>query len=126
MLYRDNGKENGSYYSILGLYRDNGRENGNYCIIRASKLHLKQAPINICTLYISLDSQRPVGFCEKLPSHPDVPQEGPWCLPTRPLARRLQERSVLEAMTSGKCGEIKIESRNKFCVLDPKGGGIHL
>ena len=29
-LYRDNGKENGSYYSILGLYRDNGKENGNY------------------------------------------------------------------------------------------------
>ena len=24
-LYRDNGKENGSYYSILGLYRDNGK-----------------------------------------------------------------------------------------------------
>ena len=33
-LYRDNGKENGSYYIIigykLGLYRDNGKENGNY------------------------------------------------------------------------------------------------
>ena len=29
-LYRDNGKENGNYYSILGLYRDNGKENGNY------------------------------------------------------------------------------------------------
>ena len=28
--YRDNGKENGNYYSILGLYRDNGKENGNY------------------------------------------------------------------------------------------------
>ena len=27
---RDNGKENGDYYSILGLYRDNGKENGNY------------------------------------------------------------------------------------------------
>ena len=25
-----NGKENGSYYSILGLYRDNGKENGSY------------------------------------------------------------------------------------------------
>ena len=23
-LYKDNGKENGNYYSILGLYRDNG------------------------------------------------------------------------------------------------------
>ena len=39
-LYRDNGKENGNYKSILGyilgiilgLYRDNGKENGNYCI----------------------------------------------------------------------------------------------
>ena len=29
-LHRDNGKENGSYYSILGLHRDNGKENGNY------------------------------------------------------------------------------------------------
>ena len=30
-LYWDNGKENGNYYSILGLlYRDNGKENGNY------------------------------------------------------------------------------------------------
>ena len=25
---RDNGRENGNYYSILGLYRDNGKENG--------------------------------------------------------------------------------------------------
>ena len=27
-FYRDNGKkkENGSYYSVLGLYRDNGKE----------------------------------------------------------------------------------------------------
>ena len=24
------GKENGNYYSILGLYKDNGKENGNY------------------------------------------------------------------------------------------------
>ena len=24
----DNGKENGNYYSTLGLYRDNRRENG--------------------------------------------------------------------------------------------------
>ena len=29
-LYRGNGKENGNYYSILGLYRGNGKENGNY------------------------------------------------------------------------------------------------
>ena len=29
-LYRDNGKENGNYYSILGSYRDNGKLNGNY------------------------------------------------------------------------------------------------
>ena len=33
-LYRDNGKENGNYYTIIGytmgLYRDNGKENGNY------------------------------------------------------------------------------------------------
>ena len=32
--YRDNGKENGSYYIIigyiLGLYRDNGKEHGSY------------------------------------------------------------------------------------------------
>ena len=26
----DNGKENGNYYSILGLYGDNGKENGKY------------------------------------------------------------------------------------------------
>ena len=25
-LYRDNGKENGNYYSPLGLYRDNGNK----------------------------------------------------------------------------------------------------
>ena len=30
-LYRDNGKENGNYYSILGLFWDTGKENGNYC-----------------------------------------------------------------------------------------------
>ena len=30
--FSDNGKENGNYYSILGLYRDNGKENGNYYI----------------------------------------------------------------------------------------------
>ena len=24
-LYRDNGKENGNYFSILGLYRDTGK-----------------------------------------------------------------------------------------------------
>ena len=33
-LYRDNGKENGNNYIIigyiLGLYRDNEKENGNY------------------------------------------------------------------------------------------------
>ena len=29
-LYRDDGKENGNYYSILGAYWDNGKENGNY------------------------------------------------------------------------------------------------
>ena len=29
-VYRDNGKENGNYYSRLGLYGDNGKENGNY------------------------------------------------------------------------------------------------
>ena len=31
-LYRDNGKEHGDYYSIIGdngIYWDNGRENGN-------------------------------------------------------------------------------------------------
>ena len=35
---RDNGKENGNYYSILGLYRDNGKENGNYYSIFIPKL----------------------------------------------------------------------------------------
>ena len=29
-VYRDNGKENGNHYGILGIYRDNGKENGNY------------------------------------------------------------------------------------------------
>ena len=29
-LYRDDGNENGSCYSIMGLNRDNGKENGNY------------------------------------------------------------------------------------------------
>ena len=29
---RDNRKENGNYYIILGSYRDNGKENGNYYI----------------------------------------------------------------------------------------------
>ena len=34
-LYRDNGKYNGNYYSILGLYRDNGKEHGNdYSLFR--------------------------------------------------------------------------------------------
>ena len=28
--YGHTAKENGHYYSILGLYRDNGRENGSY------------------------------------------------------------------------------------------------
>ena len=39
-LYRENGKENGNYYIIIGLYREifglyweNGKENGNYYII---------------------------------------------------------------------------------------------
>ena len=26
----DNGKENGNYYSMLGLCKDNGKENGNW------------------------------------------------------------------------------------------------
>ena len=29
-FYGDNGKENGYYYSILGLDGDNGKENGYY------------------------------------------------------------------------------------------------
>ena len=33
-IYRDNGKENGNYYSIIGdigaIFRDNGKEHGNY------------------------------------------------------------------------------------------------
>ena len=28
--YWDSGKENGNYYSIMGLYWDNGKETGNY------------------------------------------------------------------------------------------------
>ena len=30
--FRDNGKENGDYYSALGLYRDNGKGSGNSCL----------------------------------------------------------------------------------------------
>ena len=29
-VYRDNGKEDGNYYSILRFQRDIGNENGNY------------------------------------------------------------------------------------------------
>ena len=29
-LFKDNGKYNGNYYSILGLFKDNGNYNGNY------------------------------------------------------------------------------------------------
>ena len=44
MLYRDNGKENGSYYNglyrvywdYIGLVRDNGKENGSYYRVRAA------------------------------------------------------------------------------------------
>ena len=49
--YRDNGKENGNYCSILGLYRDNGKENGNCCSIlglyrdRCDWLSKPQSPI---------------------------------------------------------------------------------
>ena len=32
-LYRDNGKENVSYYSVLGIYRSAGKEDGNDCCI---------------------------------------------------------------------------------------------
>ena len=35
-MCRDNGKEHGSYYSILGLYRDDGQENGNYSLFEIS------------------------------------------------------------------------------------------
>ena len=31
--YWDDGKENGNYYSILGLYRDNGQVHGNYYMV---------------------------------------------------------------------------------------------
>ena len=34
-LYWDNGK-NGNYYSMLGLYWDNGKENGNYRCLGAA------------------------------------------------------------------------------------------
>ena len=34
MYYRENGKDNGSYYSMIGdvpgLYRENGQEDGDY------------------------------------------------------------------------------------------------
>ena len=34
--YRDNGKEHGDYYSMLGLYGNNRDEHGNYfCIEKA-------------------------------------------------------------------------------------------
>ena len=29
LSYGDNGKENGNYYSILGLYVENGKEHGS-------------------------------------------------------------------------------------------------
>ena len=29
----ENGKENGSFYSILGLYGDNGEESGQYYLV---------------------------------------------------------------------------------------------
>ena len=34
-LHGDNGKENGSYYGILGLYKDNVKYDGNYNILFA-------------------------------------------------------------------------------------------
>ena len=34
------GKENGNYYSMLGLYRDNGKENGNYFLGLRGRLRL--------------------------------------------------------------------------------------
>ena len=43
-LYRNNGRENGNYYiimgSVLGFYRKNGQENGNYYL--GFRLYWKQ------------------------------------------------------------------------------------
>ena len=47
-LYRDNGKENGNYYSImgyiLGLYGDNGKENGSYYSIMVYTFEILEFP----------------------------------------------------------------------------------
>ena len=42
-MLRDNGKENGNYYSILGLYRDNGKENGNYFLLACQRVATHEA-----------------------------------------------------------------------------------
>ena len=41
----DNGKENGDYYSALGLYGDNRKEKGNYC-----KLHFPAGQLTAACL----------------------------------------------------------------------------
>ena len=46
-LYRDNGKENGNSYSILGLYRDNGKEHGNYYSILVHRRSRRQALVTV-------------------------------------------------------------------------------
>ena len=50
---RDNGKENGNYYSILGLYdKDNGKENGNYCSILGVYRDNGKESGNYCSIFI--------------------------------------------------------------------------
>ena len=61
--YRDNGKENGNYYSILGLYRDNGKDN-----LRARSIflfvafpprhHVHKAPDQVLSELLLGDFQR--------------------------------------------------------------------
>ena len=51
-LYRDNGKENGNYYSILGAYRDNGKENGSYYSIEYGRLVSYKGPMLLCCFLV--------------------------------------------------------------------------
>ena len=61
MLYWDNGKQNGNYYSIFGLYGDNGKENGNYySILGLFGDHGKENGNYYNGLYISLLARPPL------------------------------------------------------------------
>ena len=39
---KDNRKENGSHYDILGLYADSGKENASYCFTIGYTLGLQE------------------------------------------------------------------------------------